>query len=189
MNRIERERELVMLVKSMTKKQKTEMLEGAFKCVESALEKVQDAIFESESIMRFVLEIEGDEVMSEEVQKYEIKLTPRPFIEHVKGLNAAAFCIHMNAVKHGWYDEPRTFGDVIALCHSELSEALEAHRKGEEMFYMETEKPEGVAVEMVDCVIRILDYLASQHVDIERIIALKHEYNVGRPYRHGGKLL
>ena len=56
--------------------------------------------------------------MSEEVQKYEIKLTPRPFSEHVKGLNAAAFWIHMNAVKHGWYDEPRTFGDVIALCHS-----------------------------------------------------------------------
>lgn len=28
----------------------------------------------------------------------------------------------------GWHDTPATFGDRVALCHSELSEALEAYR-------------------------------------------------------------
>ena len=38
--------------------------------------------------------------------------------------------IHQNAVEHGWWDEPRTFGEIVALCHSELSEALEELRVG-----------------------------------------------------------
>ena len=36
---------------------------------------------------------------------------------------------HAIAVAHGWWDEERTFGDLIALVHSELSEALEAYRE------------------------------------------------------------
>ena len=31
-----------------------------------------------------------------------------------------------------------------------------------------SEKPEGIAVEMVDCIIRILDYLSKIGVDIEK---------------------
>lgn len=34
-----------------------------------------------------------------------------------------------DAKAKGWYEQDATFGDRIALCHSELSEALEAYRK------------------------------------------------------------
>ena len=51
------------------------------------------------------------------------------------GLNDLAADIHANAVAHGWWDEARSFGDIVALCHSELSEALEAYRDGEELHH------------------------------------------------------
>lgn len=37
--------------------------------------------------------------------------------------------------RKGWWDDGRTFGDIIALAHSELSEALEEHRDGHMNLY------------------------------------------------------
>ena len=117
--------------------------------------------------------------------------------------------IHSVAVAHGWWEKEPSFGEIVALCHSELSEALEEHREkrpavyckeydedycGNCMEYRDTcacngNKPEGISVEMADCLIRILDWCGHEGIDIEAIVALKNEYNKTRPYRHGGKVL
>lgn len=46
-------------------------------------------------------------------------------------------------------------------------------------------KPEGVAVELADAVIRIADLCGHMGIDLDAMISLKMEYNTGRPYKHG----
>ena len=42
-------------------------------------------------------------------------------------------------------------------------------------------------MELVDCVIRILDALAAKKVDTEAVLLAKVAYNDTRPWRHGNK--
>ena len=51
----------------------------------------------------------------------------------------------------------------------------------------QSKKPEGIAAELADVIIRVLDYCAYAGIDIENVLEVKHEYNKSRPYRHGGK--
>lgn len=45
-------------------------------------------------------------------------------------INELVKAAHENAVSKGWWQEDRSFGEIIALIHSEASEALEDHRNG-----------------------------------------------------------
>lgn len=97
--------------------------------------------------------------------------------------------VHECALAKGWYDgsTDRNAAELIALMHSELSEALEAFR---------TENPPdkhcpnfgNAEVELADCIIRILD--AGQHLglDVAGAMKAKIQANWKREPRHGGKV-
>jgi hypothetical protein len=97
----------------------------------------------------------------------------------------------VQAEASGFHDVGRSFGDVVALIHSELSEALEEFRegRGEGETYYRNGKPEGVGVEMADAVIRIMDWAEGAGVNLEALIVDKQRFNATRPALHGGKRL
>jgi NTP pyrophosphatase (non-canonical NTP hydrolase) len=120
--------------------------------------------------------------------------------------------VHKVSQGKGWWAAERTVGDLIALMHSELTEALEEYREGREpgdVYYTCQEldadgrvvgssvaesrgeippgmlaRPEGVAVQLGDCVIRVLDFCARWGVDLESLLEEKVAYNERFPYRN-----
>lgn len=120
-------------------------------------------------------------------------------------------------VHNGWYDSDRTFGDDIALLHSEVSEAFEAYRdtgsvedqtNDSQQFCWETgehnptickwglrpgecryipPKPEGVGSELADVLVRLLDTCQRYNINLEYEFIRKMKYNASREYRHGNK--
>jgi NTP pyrophosphatase (non-canonical NTP hydrolase) len=129
------------------------------------------------------------------------------------GISALARAVHTTAVEHGWWENERNMGEMIALMHSELSEALEAHRNNDPVLYYQLAeapgfvgpqrwegppnlitaegekwgKPEGIASEFADVIIRILDTCEALNIPLTDALINKHNYNLRRPYRHGGK--
>ncbi len=83
---------------------------------------------------------------------------------------------HENAKDKGFWDKPREVGTLIALLHSELSEALEADRRGDK---------ENFAEELADVAIRLGDLCGGLGIDLEAAIVAKMEINTGRSRLHG----
>ena len=98
-------------------------------------------------------------------------------------INSLSIKAHQNAIAHGWWEEERSFGEIVALMHSELSEALEYDRIGD---VPSEHIPDfrGVEEELADVIIRIFDYAGHKHLRLGEAIIAKMQFNESRPYKH-----
>ncbi len=100
-------------------------------------------------------------------------------------ITAYSKIVHENNVNAGWWTNlvtgeklDRNMGELLCLVHSEISEAMEGHRKN----LMDDKLPHRkmLEVELADAVIRILDIAGSQGFDLGGAIEEKIEYNASR---------
>lgn len=110
----------------------------------------------------------------------------QPTPDFVEAFNAVAAEQHAIAVEHGWWESKRNFGELVALMHSELSEALEAERHGNPQSD-HIPSFSGVEEEFADVIIRIMDAANGRGLRVAEALLAKMEFNRGRPHRHGGK--
>jgi NTP pyrophosphatase (non-canonical NTP hydrolase) len=85
---------------------------------------------------------------------------------------------HQTAKDKGWWDSHRTPLEIHMLVVTELAEATEAVRLGDE---------EAERIELADAIIRIMDYFGQRGWNLDKTIGDKMTANLSRSYRHGGK--
>jgi len=117
----------------------------------------------------------------------ELEIETEPgYLEFLSNIQKACY---EQAVKSGWTEKEVPIPEMIALIHSEASEALEHFRLGNPISFTDNDKPEGLASEFADIIIRICHYSSLLGIDLTYEVNRKMAYNATRPHRHGGKVI
>src|SRR5690606_16340268 len=121
-----------------------------------------------------MLELIQEEVSNDGVYYYDLE-------------DLASLINRINEIK-GWNEGERSEAEWAALAHSEISEAFESYSNGEVLIYVSSSgNTECAAIEYANARIRILHWFKRHGVDPSKAMQMKNEYNLTRPYRHGGK--
>ncbi|AVD99698.1 pyrophosphatase [Mycobacterium phage Cuke] len=134
----------------------------------------------------------------------------------MNGLAVLKEAVTLNNYEKGWRSPDSTkrpVGELAALLHSEVTEAFESYRDNEPQLAYEYNfdgrkeimvtptylvpghsepligKPIGMASELADVIIRVLDWADEHDVPVIQAVLEKHAYNQTRAFRHGGKLV
>ncbi len=92
------------------------------------------------------------------------------------GLNEKMKQVRALADAKGFSSEPERIWEMLALIHTEVSEATDAYKKGEPI--------EHIGEELIDAVIRILHLMSALDLDAEQLFQDKMQKNWERPYKY-----
>jgi NTP pyrophosphatase (non-canonical NTP hydrolase) len=93
-----------------------------------------------------------------------------------EGLNVKMAEVRALCEAKGFSADPERIWEMLALIHTEVSEATDCYKKGEPL--------EAVGEELIDAIIRILHLLSALDLDAEAIYQHKMAVNWERPYKY-----
>ncbi|MBC8448462.1 MAG: hypothetical protein H8D78_12010 [Chloroflexi bacterium] len=97
-------------------------------------------------------------------------------IEAAGGLNAKVAEVRAMCDAKGFSAEHSRIWEMLALIHTEISEATDAYKKGLPL--------EAVGEELTDAIIRIFHLLSALDLDADALFDAKMAKNWGRPYKY-----